>query len=293
MVTLISYMVESQYLTIRQTNLQQIDELSLFANSQAELWGKNKLIKADQEAYVADHEGEAWASETFIIEDEFGQSATLSDLHSRFNINNLTGQQQDRWRAIFENLLTELDIDNAVALTIIDWVDQDQSIASIDGAEDAYYESLNPPHLAGNQPLAAIEELLLIKGISDTIYDTLLPHVSALDADDVKININTASVALLNAIRGKSQNGVSSFTADQLISARATQPFFSIEEVLENDFFAGVENLNDIIAVKSEYFEMESSVEFESNKKKFRTGFKREVDEASTTISVVYRKRVL
>ena len=294
MVTLISYMVESQYLSIRQANLQQFDELGLFENSQAEQWGKNKLIKNDvEQGYESDHLGELWSNERLDVSGEINKSASLYDIQSRFNLNNLSGQQQSTWKLIFENLLEILEIDKAVADTVVDWIDQDQAITTIDGAEDSYYESLNPPRLAANQVLSTIEELLLIKGIAEEVYITILPYVSVLDENDVKVNVNTASEQLLQAIRKNPQNLNNSVSAAQFVIDRESQPYISVDDVLESDFFAGVENLNEIIDVKSQYFEMESLIDVHGFEKQFRTGIKRNVDTDKVVLSTIYRKRVL
>lgn len=298
MVTLISYMVESQFLSIRQANLQQVAELSLFENSQTEHWSKSQLIKnGAEQAYELDHLGEPWANESFEVSGDIDKSAFLSDLQSRFNLNNLSGTQQATWQPIFESLLEILEIDKAIADTIVDWVDENQSISTIDGAEDSYYESLVPPRLAANQSLATIEELLLVKGVTEEIYQTLLPYVSVLEEDNVKVNVNTASEQLLEAIRKSPQNAsggsVSNVSATQFVGDREAQPFISVEDVIASDFFAGVTSLNEIIDIKSQYFEMESSIKINDLEKHFRTGFKREVETDSILLTVIYRKRLI
>ncbi len=90
----------------------------------------------------------------------------VRDLQSCFNLNSLSlalkeGESGDDLEAqpyqfkAFRALLEALEVDEyeAVQLTdaIRDWTDKDTQLVSSNGAEDAYYEGLNPPYLVANQ----------------------------------------------------------------------------------------------------------------------------------------------
>lgn len=55
-----------------------------------------------------------------------------------------------------------------IADAIMDWIDSD-STARENGAESEYYSTLNPPYAPRNGPLASIEELLLVKGVTPAL----------------------------------------------------------------------------------------------------------------------------
>ncbi len=52
---------------------------------------------------------------------------------------------------------------------IIDWTDEDDNTGP-GGAETDYYERLEPAYISKNKPFANLKELLLIKGISRSLY---------------------------------------------------------------------------------------------------------------------------
>lgn len=76
---------------------------------------------------------------------------------------------------VLKNLLQEkigLEGENrdVVADSLIDWYDKDHNITGVNGAEDDYYESLEPPYECRDGEIPVIEELLLIKGVDEDIY---------------------------------------------------------------------------------------------------------------------------
>lgn len=87
---------------------------------------------------------------------------------------------------------------------IVDWIDTND-LESDFGAEDGYYQSLNPPYTPQNGPITDVEELLLVKGVTPRILfgvggqPGLADYVTAYGTDG-KININTAPVGVLRAL---------------------------------------------------------------------------------------------
>jgi general secretion pathway protein K len=67
----------------------------------------------------------------------------------------------------------EFDLDERKAAeivdAIIDWMDDDDVITGM-GAESSYYASLAAPYTAKNAPLDCIEELLMIRGITNELF---------------------------------------------------------------------------------------------------------------------------
>jgi general secretion pathway protein K len=104
----------------------------------------------------------------------------------------------------------------AICSAIVDWADPDQDTfacgqsatrAQESAAEDSFYEMLSPPYSRKNAAFDSLEELHLVRGISDDFWATFIEP----DPDDPgsrlvtvwgqgKINVNTAPpAALLNA----------------------------------------------------------------------------------------------
>lgn len=79
----------------------------------------------------------------------------LEDEASKININ----------YAPREVLLKLPRVTEEIADSIIDWRDADSN-AGPGGAEDSYYQGLDPPYSCKNQPFETLEELLLVRGVT-------------------------------------------------------------------------------------------------------------------------------
>lgn len=104
--------------------------------------------------------------------------------NGKININRLDTAQgrEARWR--MDQFLRLIDLLNArsqeeeplpysIVPSIIDWIDPDDEVTRLpfierdnEGAESAYYRRLDPSYEAKNAPFDAIEELLLVRGVT-------------------------------------------------------------------------------------------------------------------------------
>lgn len=80
-------------------------------------------------------------------------------------------QENEEGGKTYENPLMYLpSMTSDVADAILDWLDTDDEPRS-DGAEFDYYQGLNPPYEPRNGPIVALEELLLVRGVTPrTLY---------------------------------------------------------------------------------------------------------------------------
>jgi type II secretory pathway component PulK len=69
-----------------------------------------------------------------------------------------------------QKLGLEGELRDTIADSLIDWVDKDDNITGVHGAESDYYQTLDPPYECRNAPIPVIEELLLINGIDEKIF---------------------------------------------------------------------------------------------------------------------------
>jgi general secretion pathway protein K len=86
---------------------------------------------------------------------------------------------------------------------IIDWIDTDDTV-SASGAESSYYRSLPMPYAAKNAPLDCIEELLMIRGITNELFAGIkekpaLRQLVTIYGTGI-ISINTAPKMVLRAL---------------------------------------------------------------------------------------------
>jgi len=225
------------------------------------------LLQEDDPAFDALDEDWALLPEHpgFLAADDEGKfKVTIEDEAAKIPINKLiTGDKEKKVdlvvRAQLERLFELLELDPELIDPIIDWLDPDNNPAPF-GAEDAYYQGLASPYPCKNGPLDALEELLLVKGMTkEILYGTeekkgLIPYLTLYS--DGKVNINTASVEVLASLSDKIDN----VTAQAIIDYRQKNPF---QEIKYDDIKSlpgmTLEIFNDIkdqCDVKSSYFSL-------------------------------------
>jgi general secretion pathway protein K len=115
-----------------------------------------------------------------------------------------------------------------LAASIIDWRDSDSELSTPSGsAEDSYYRSERYPYEAKDQNFEVLEELLLVKGMSEDIFLKLKNYITIYGSG--KVNINTASKAVLVAL------GLSEDIADMVLSFRAGED--KIQGTSDDNYF--------------------------------------------------------
>jgi type II secretory pathway component PulK len=67
------------------------------------------------------------------------------------------------------------------------------------GSKDSYYTGLNPPYRAKKGRFFTVEELKLVRGMDEHLYEKLKPYVTVYSYDS-KLNINSANETMLRAI---------------------------------------------------------------------------------------------
>ncbi len=98
--------------------------------------------------------------------------------------------------------LAESDVRDLVD-ALKDWIDSDDDVTGF-GAENSYYRSLETPYRCKNGPLDRVEELRLVRGVTEELFEGAEGRPGLRDCltvyGDGKININTAPIAVLMAL---------------------------------------------------------------------------------------------
>ena len=84
-----------------------------------------------------------------------------------------------------------------IAASIIDWRDEDDEPQE-NGAENGYYLTLSPGYPCKNKDFEVLEELLLIKGMSQGVFDKVKDRITIYGTGAV--NINTADELVLRSL---------------------------------------------------------------------------------------------
>jgi general secretion pathway protein K len=125
--------------------------------------------------------------------------------------------------AQFEGMFSGRDGDGqfsdrqTVCGAVLDWVDADQNLSRCDitgasgpstGGEDSFYQLLDPPYMRKNAPFDSLEELRMVRGISDDFWSTFVEpdngdprrRLITVWGAQGKVNINSANAQTLMAI---------------------------------------------------------------------------------------------
>ena len=191
--------------------------------------------------------------------------ATVEDEAGKIPLNNLINgnKYNPDIKDILIRLLSqpEFGLDegkiNEIIDSIKDWIDADEEVTGA-GAESSYYASLDPPYEAKNAPLDCIEELLMVKGITNEIFNGTkekpgLAQYVTTDSDGA-ININTAPKMVLRALSAE----ISTELADKMDEYRRKEG----NDLSSPQWYKqvpGMENVTikpELITVKSNYFKI-------------------------------------
>lgn len=273
----------------------------------AEAFAKRVLTQSFESSSKVTHLEQMWAQGETTFPVDFGQiSGEITDLHSCFNLNalridatnstnNTKGPKKPLARKAFEELIIALNVEGvgsfeaeSMADALTDWLDADDSISSAGGAEDNDYAAKEFPYLSANNYLASIGELRIIEHFSVAVINKLKEYVCVLPNTNLQqVNINTIALdkpELLVAMLGISQN-----EATQALSNRdddgfqTLEDFFALSELSKKKFSADQKKQ---FTVKSEYFKLKTSANFNNSYFSMNTIMK---VESKNNISVISR----
>ena len=197
-----------------------------------------------------DHLEELWAQDILPFElDEGGfLEAQLTDLNGCFNLNALSdGASETKQQA--ERVATLLGLPNDLLHAWRDWVDADDDITELAGAEEGTYLVANPAYRTPNRPVTSTSELYLMPNVDPQQVQALMPHVCLLPDASNQINVNTAGpVALASLLDPQT----ASLAVTEAIVAQPRQYATAQEFKDAHVEFQAVEN--GAIQLKSSYF---------------------------------------
>jgi general secretion pathway protein K len=192
-------------------------------------------------------------------------TASVQDLQSRFNLNWLVSAQDleyvrnplavSRLETLLAAILAEPQRANVLALEMTDWIDSNNIVDDIDGAEDAEYRDRR----TANMPVAHESELRNLRSfqLGDSGTPWFWAYLTALPAN-TRLNINTAPEPVLDAVLSDTTGNAGSQlilqlrangAIAQLSDVMAQPPFSTLEEAQRN-------MLAEILDVRSGYFQI-------------------------------------
>lgn len=252
-------MLASQKIAIRRSGLL-FDQNQLLQDINAGQQLAVTLIRADAKLNDTDSEQDIWAQP--IPPYTLGGHSIdieLRDEGSRFNINNLyhNGAVDTAALAVFQRLLTQLNLEPDTAVAILDYQDADSEVYQDGGDENVVYaqqSNRGADTALPNQALLSIDQLVEVKGVDAQVLATLRPYITAVPYY-LPININTASPVLFAAL----VEGASSQQMQSIVELRAKQAFSSVDDVWQLPVLSSVKEeerkaLTPLLAVDSQAF---------------------------------------
>ena len=237
---------------------------------QLDIYRTRLTISSDQ-LYLASQAVSFWAMDTlkekkrFTVKNGQGKLASfpsklqhlypgiqikgeIYDLQARFNVNNL---HDKKFHPLFFKLLEHTLTDNnneqhrALLKAIYHWISPYQ-VDRPDNHLNTYLRQ-HSPYIPSYQLMRSVSELRLINGVSDKIYQELLPHITVLP-EVTPININTASKWILMSLG----NGLSETQLQELLKIRGKKGITDL-----NDIYPLLQKLDiprDQITIESTYY---------------------------------------
>ncbi len=195
--------------------------------------GEAELRKPDTDAAI-DSLKEPWAQARSMYKDvKVGVgvfSLNIVDEERKVNINTAG---LDVLKRLFKEVS---NVDDAaseeIASAIIDWRDAD-SVSLALGAESSYYSTLRYPYPCKDAGFDLLDELLLVRGVTATIYNSVKNHLTIYGQG--RVNVNTAATAALMAL------GLDKKLADKILLFRAGKD--GVEGTEDDNVFVGSTNI--------------------------------------------------
>ncbi len=175
---------------------------------------KMELLQAQEMKYVYLNDDNVLIlneeDEEPVREGELGEGRfyyTITDEEGKLNINTASPAEL---RYIFLYAGADVEDIDTIVDSIQDWRDGN-NLHRLNGAEEDYYRSLDPPYSSKDGPFSTVEELILVKGITKEVLfgridedgeriPGVLEYLTVFSSGG--ININTAPEPVLEAVLG-------------------------------------------------------------------------------------------
>ena len=163
---------------------------------------------------------------------EFEQGWAECILEGRASMLSVNTTDPEMWKPVLKLYGIEDQAADEVIDAILDWSDPDDEVR-LNGAESEYYMSLSPPYQPRNSAFFSIDELLLVRGITEQMFYGSgglpgLQDMLTVGRSSTIFDVNTAPKGILMAFLE-----LDGETADQIIARRSEQAFENFNEVVE------------------------------------------------------------
>lgn len=207
--------------------------------------------------------------------------STIFDMQARFNVNDLNDPvAKDGFIRLLRHVLPQMNLKESrkICDALTDWT------STVPENEiNKYYLELTPAYRSPHKPMATVSEMLLVKGVTPTIFNALKPYISALPALSAKINVQTAPVPVLLSL----DQSMTVDAAKAFAAARKQTPVIS----LGSELLKKLQIKPDKITVVSNYFLVETEVKIENQRLLLYTLLQRETKDKEALIHILWQAK--
>jgi general secretion pathway protein K len=173
--------------------------------------------RSEEEAALNDEKSPKWRINTEMPPIEFGKGNFTVRIRNESGRVDLNRAGPKILRAGLEGFDLDEEHRDTIVDSILDWRDANDRHRP-NGAEDKYYQSLDPPYACKDADFDSVSELLLVKGVTREIFynglaqiATVLPAAGDKDGEDQiieedqdfnRINVNAAAPAVWRRLPG-------------------------------------------------------------------------------------------
>ncbi|MEZ5561152.1 MAG: type II secretion system minor pseudopilin GspK [Pseudomonadales bacterium] len=219
---------------------------------------------------------EAWAQPVAPFEIDNGfLEVQVRDLNGCFNLNSLAGTDPARNLSRLKTLLRNRNLPETLADAWKDWVDPDQDITAF-GAEDGEYLLAEPPYRTADGPAGHVSEFRLLRDFEPEMWEAIGNTLCVLPTEDLSINVNTASAAVLAALNP----ALSEAQLEPFIEAQ--RDYASVAQVTSE--FPELADAVDALTVTSEYFEIQVRAQVDDTLAELASVIRRNPADGSITL---------
>lgn len=215
--------------------------------------------------------------------DGITSEVTIVDLQGKFNLNDLNTVKNLKTFVLFaQSLLPKME-EKALymlALNTFDWISaSNPKVQNL--MTSRYYQSQKPAYQAAHQPMVTITEWRLVKGISQQVFNKLLPYVTTLPKP-MPLNLNTASAPVLRTLGA----GLTKQQVKTLIEKRGKKGFSSIKKALASPELIKLNLNSKQLTLTSDYFLVITKAQSAENQLMMFSFVKRKINKKAVKVNL-------
>jgi len=153
-----------------------------------------------------------WRADGSVYEIDFSDAQIRIQMLAEVGKIDINNASEELLQALISHIINDKEQQTKLVNAILDWRDADDT-ARIDGAEKNEYKKAGLSYQPRNKRFRAIEELQLVQGMSEDVYQALVPLITCYSGKDV--DLQQASRDVLEIIPTLNQQYL-----DQYLAAR-------------------------------------------------------------------------